>query len=116
MCLGGTSKARTVAQVKYDGDGSSVIKNALNTACRSPTRYQPLLRTQLNSCPFRNRFPECKSVDDFLGMAKRHEVPVKNRPCFKKAYSKALATATGCSTRAARRARHGGRLDNLLRE
>jgi hypothetical protein len=33
---------------------------------------------------------------------------VEDRPRFKGVYSKALATATGCSTRTAKRARHGG--------
>jgi hypothetical protein len=50
VCLGGTSKARTVAKVVDDGDGSFVIEGTVNTACRCLTPPQahctPRLPTQ----------------------------------------------------------------------
>jgi hypothetical protein len=42
VCLGGTSKAYTVAQLVDDGDGSFVIEDAVNTDCCCPTPHQPL--------------------------------------------------------------------------
>jgi hypothetical protein len=53
VCLGGTGKAYTVAQVVDDGDGSFVIEDAANTDCRCPTPHQPLFHgNQLKSCLF----------------------------------------------------------------
>ena len=54
-----------------------------------------IARNQLNSCRFVHLFLECQNFGGFLGMAKRHHALVKDRPRFKGAYSKALATATG---------------------
>jgi hypothetical protein len=42
VCLGGTSKAYTVARVVDDGNGSSVIEDAVNTACCCPTPHHTL--------------------------------------------------------------------------
>jgi hypothetical protein len=96
-CLGGTSKVYTVEKVVDDGGGSFVIEDAVNTACRCPIHHQPLfLRNQLNSCLFVYLFLECKNFDDFLGMAKRHQALVQDRPRFKEDFLKALATTTGC--------------------
>ena len=59
VCLGGTRKAYTVAQVVYDGDGSFVIEDAVNTAYCWLTAHQPLFHNnQLNSCLFVHLFLE----------------------------------------------------------
>jgi hypothetical protein len=97
VSLGGTSTAFTIEKVEDDCDGSFVIEDAVNTACRCPTPHQPLfLRNQLNSCLFVYLFLECKNFDDFLGMAKRHQALAQDRPRFKEDFLKALATTTGC--------------------
>jgi hypothetical protein len=116
MCLSGTSNAYTAVQVVDDGDGGFVTEGAVNTACRCPTPRQSLFhRNQLNSCLFVHIFLECQNPNDFLGMAKRHQALMQDRPRFKDTYSKVLAATTWCSTRTARSAHHGGRLAYLLR-
>jgi hypothetical protein len=81
VCFGGTSEAYAVAQVVDDGEGSLVIEDAVNTACRCPTLHQPLFhRNQLNSCLFVHLLLECQNLECFLGMAKRHKVLVFDRP------------------------------------
>jgi hypothetical protein len=63
----------------------------------------------------RASYVECQNLGGFLGVAKRHQALMHDRPRFKGESSEVLATTTGYSTRMARRARHGGRLDNILR-
>jgi hypothetical protein len=71
LCLGGTSKAYTIAHVEDGGDGSFVIEDAVNNAYRCSTPRQPLFhRNQFNSCLL-NMFLESQNPNDFLDMAKR---------------------------------------------
>ena len=87
VCLGGISKTYTAAKVIDDGDGSFVIDDAINTACRCPTHQKKKKNTQrqqlitfhpsqLNSCLFVNLFLACQNLDYFLGMGKRQQVLV----------------------------------------
>jgi hypothetical protein len=77
VCLGGTSKAHTAVHKKDDGDGSFVIEDAVNGACRCPTLNQPLFhRNQFNSYHLSKMFLACKNSNGFLDMAKRRPAPV----------------------------------------
>jgi hypothetical protein len=115
--LGGTSKAYTVAQEVDDGDGSFVIEDAAKTACRCPTPHQPIF-IATNSINVYSYVPSLSARTLASSWTWRSGTKrlCKNGRALRARTRRVLATASGCSTRTARRAYRGGCLDHRLRE